>query len=214
MKTRKSAALVLFCLILGLTWGVAASSANLELYIPRVKTAPEIDGKLDDAAWLNASIKGGKFVVDVNDAGSVLTPYPRVGYVCYDDNAIYFGVTVFAPDATKLEGSMSSWWDNDEVEVFLDPNQKGNDIQFGVTAGGFVSSDAIQAASSKDGIRWVVEIAVPWAAVNASAPKAGDKWGVNICGHQVAYDSQWLAYNCTFGGFHNPSKSATGIFGE
>ena len=49
---------------------------NLKVVIPKVAKAPVIDGKPNDPAWLNASIKGAKVVSDVDNTGSVLTLHP------------------------------------------------------------------------------------------------------------------------------------------
>ena len=39
----------------------------------KVKKAPAIDGKLSDAAWLEAASKGSKTVVDLDNNGIMLT---------------------------------------------------------------------------------------------------------------------------------------------
>jgi hypothetical protein len=194
----------------------AAAAPNLEIVIPKATKAPVIDGKLNDAAWLNASIKGGKAVVDVDNNGVILSQYPRVAYLTYDDKALYVAFAIFAPDVTKLESSLPAWSHNDEIEVFLQPFKVGDHFQFGVTANGTQGGrgTGAQAAVSTAGIRWVVEMAIPWDSVGGKAPKAGDKWGLNLCGRQIAVGDQWLAWNCTFGGFHNPAAFGTAIFGE
>ena len=201
-------------LALTLVLGAVASAANLELVIPKARTAPKIDGKLNDAAWLQASIKGSKVVIDVDNTGSWIVEYQRVAYLTYDDEALYIAFVIFAPDVNKLETSQSNWWQNDEVEIFLDPNQKGIHTQFGVTASGYKNLDTFEAAIDKSGIRWVVETAIPWSAVNATAPKVGDKWGLNLTGHQIAAGESWVAWNTTYGAFANPSRFGVVTFGE
>lgn len=212
----KRSTVVLLVLTLALAFSAIASAAtpNLELVIPKAKAAPKIDGKLNDAAWLNASINGGKVVIDVDNTGSWIVDYPRVGYLTYDADALYVAFRIFAPDVTKLLTTDPSWWNNDEIEIFLDPNQKGLATQFGVTAGGQTNSDAIKAAIDKSGIRWTVEVAIPWGAVNAKAPAVGDKWGLNLTGHQIAAGTSWVAWNTTYGAFNNPSKFGVVTFGN
>jgi len=219
VKRLRTATLVM-CLVLAMGVAASAMAPNLEFVVPKVDKAPEIDGKLDDAAWLNASIKGGKTVVDLDNTGTELTEYPRIAYLCWDDEALYVAYTIFAPDVTKLETAAGSLWSNDEVELFLDPDQKGLYTQWGVDAGDNLQAsvpgrDQVKMVASKSGIRWVIEMAIPWDKTGASAPpKVGDKWGMNLCGHQIATGSMWLCWNCTFGGFHNASKFGVITFGE
>jgi len=212
----KRSSVLLLVLTLALAFSAMASAAapNLELVIPKAKTSPKIDGNLSDPAWLNASINGGKVVIDVDNTGSWLVDYPRVGYMTYDDKALYVAVTIFTPDVDKLMTTASNWWSNDEIEIFLDPDRKGIHTQFGVTASGETNSDLITAAINKKGIRWAVEVAIPWSAVNAKAPKVGDKWGINLTGHQIAAGDSWVAWNATFGAFANPSKFGVVTFGN
>lgn len=195
---------------------VGAANPGLEVVIPRAAKAPTIDGKLNDPAWLNASIKGAKVVMDVDNTGVKLSEYPRIAYLTYDDAALYIAFTIFAPDVSKLQTSLPAFSHNDEIEVFLQPFKTGAHLQFGVTASGEQggSGTGAKAAVSRAGIRWVVEMSIPWSSVGGKAPKAGDKWGLNLCGRQVAFGDQWLAWNCTFGGFHNPAAFGTAIFGD
>ena len=206
------------CLVLALGTLAAAAVPNLELTVPKVAKAPTIDGKLNDAAWVNASIKGGKTVVDLDNTGTSISEYPRIAYLCWDDEALYVAYTIFAPDVTKLQAAAGSVWSNDEVEIFLDPNQKGAYTQWGIDAGDTVESSIpgreIKVATAKSGIRWVIEVAIPWDQTGASAPAVGDKWGLNFCGHQVAVGDMWICWNCTFGSFHNASKFGVITFGE
>lgn len=213
--TRVFAALSLsLCVVLA--FGAFAAAANLEMTVPKVKKAPTIDGKLSDATWLEASIKGGKTVVDLNNTGTALSEYPRIAYICYDDTALYVAFRIFATDANKLATS-GGVWSNDEIEIFLEPNKKGLYTQWGIDAGGKIDSNdpskKIEHAIAKSGIRWDVEVAIPWKVVGAT-PKVGDKWGLNLCGHQIAMGDMWLCWNCTFGGFHNASAFGTIVFGD
>jgi len=206
-------------LVLGLIFalGAFAAAANLEITVPKVNRAPSIDGKLNDAAWLNASINGGKFVVDVDNNGTVISEYPRIAYIAYDDNALYVAVRVFAPDVNKLMTTAGSVFSNDEIEIFLDPAKKGVSYQWGIDAGGVQDSShgpgPIEHAISKSGISWVIETAIPFKVLGVT-PKAGDKWGFNLCGRQIATGTQWLCWNCTFGGFQRPNAFGNIVFGK
>jgi hypothetical protein len=192
---------------------LGAEYPNLSVFVPKV-SAPVIDGKLDDAAWLSASIAGGKFVVDASNTGDKITTYPRVAYVGYDENALYVAVMAFSPDVSQLVGTAPSWWNTDEVEIFIDPFHAGAPIQIGVTSAGYISVPGVEAVVTKEGIKWIVEAAISWSAVGGIAPKAGDKWGINFCGRQLADGDMWLAYNVPFGAFKQAAKMGDAVFGE
>jgi len=207
---------IVLCLVLTVS-AFAAAATNLVITAPKVKRAPTIDGKLNDPAWLDASIRGGKTAVDINNTGTALSEYPRIAYICYDDTALYVAFKVFAPDVNKLVTTASTLWSNDEVEIFLEPNKKGVYTQWGIDAGGKTDSSdpskKIEYAVSKSGIIWNVEVAIPWKTVGTT-PKVGDKWGLNFCGHQVATGDLWICWNATFGGFHNANAFGTVVFGD
>lgn len=209
-----SRSIILAALIGLLAAGLAsATTPNFTFTIPKI-SAPTIDGDLDDSAWVEASQKGGKVVVDLSHDGFTITKYPRVAYIGYDENAVYVAFVIYSPDPSKLVGDRSNWWENDEVEIFLEPNKGGSYTQIGVTSAGAIAPEGVKASVKKDGIRLVVEVAVPYSVLGAEAPKVGDKWGLNLNGHQVADGDQWVCWNPTYGGFHNASRFATAVFGE
>lgn len=208
--------------------GAAAQGVKQALTAPRFDQTPVIDGKLDDPAWVEASTSGAKVVVDVNDSGSALTAYPRVAYVGYDANNLYVAFTIFSPAPNNLAASVTSRdgqvWNDDEVEVFLQPKGKAVFYQIIANAGGAVYDGEHQGlggdwntsgkiATLRDGIRWTVEMALPFADFGVK-PQAGDEWGLNLNGHQVNDGDTWLAWNATFGGFVNPAVFGALVFGK
>ena len=192
---------------------VSAETPNFTITIPKI-SAPTIDGDLSDAAWLEASQKGGKVVVDQHHQGVAISQYPRVAYIGYDESAVYVAFVIYSPDPSKLVGDSPNWWDNDEVEIFLEPGKAGSYTQIGVTSAGAIAPDGVKAAVKKEGIRLTIEVAIPYSVLGADAPKVGDKWGLNLNGHQVADGDMWVCWNPTYGGFHNAARFATAIFGE
>lgn len=199
----------------------AAQTPNLEFTIPRINQAPTIDGGLADTAWVQASQRGGKTVVDLDHLGSQLTQYPRVAYLAYDDKALYLAVVAYVPDPSKLVTDLPAASHNDEIELFLAPDSSGYH-QFIVTAGGDLQHNTrgtvptsvdVQYAVKVSDIKWTVELAVPFEALGKE-PSAGDSWTFNINGRQVGAGDQWLAWNPTYGGFHNPARFGKLVFGE
>jgi len=195
----------------------AAQTPNLEVTVPKVAEGPQIDGALGDKAWLTASLKGGKVVQDLNHTGTQLTAYPRVIYLCYDDEAIYAMYVAFAPDIAKLKTSGANPWDNDEIEFFLQPEGKSY-FQINVDAGEKLAvsaggPDEVSYAVSKGDIKWQVELAVPFESIGVT-PEPGDTWKIGLCGRQISVGDMWLTWNPTYGGFHNTGRFGTLVFGK
>jgi len=221
-RLKLSALMLALAATLLLTAGLAAAQTpNLEFTIPRISQAPVINGDLSDNAWVQASQRGGKTVVDLDHLGVKLTPYPRVAYLAYDDTALYLAVVAYVPDPSTLVTDLPAASNNDEIELFLAPDSSGYH-QFIVTAGsglqhntrGSVRTDVqVEYAVQVSDIKWTVELAVPFEALGVK-PSAGDSWTFNINGRQVGPGDQWLAWNPTYGGFHNPDRFGTLIFGE
>lgn len=200
----------------------SAQTPNLTHTIAKVSQAPTIDGNLSDATWLQASLKGSKLVSDISHDASRLTPYPRVAYLAYDESALYVGVIVYAPDTSKLVTNMPAASHNDEVEVFLAPDNNGYH-QFIITAGGDIAHNTrgvvknanaeVEYEVSVTDIKWTLELAIPFESLGHT-PSAGDEWKININGRQVGAGDQWLAWNPTYGGFHNDARFGNLVFGE
>lgn len=207
------AALLGACLTLGVAAAAsAADPARLQVNIPKIDKAPVLDGKLDDAAWVTASIKGGKFISDVSSTGDKLIDYPRIAYVGYNSDALYVAYVMFAPDVNQLVFDQAKWWYNDEVEIILQPKQAGAVIQYGIVNNGTTSSPDIQAAVVKEGIKVVIEVAIPWSAVKASAPAVGEKWGLHLSGYQTN-PKLWMSSSYA-SGFLKPEMMGVAVFGE
>lgn len=212
-----TAIVISLCLTLGVAVMASAAAALLQVTIPKIDKAPVIDGKLDDAAWLNASIKGGKFVSDVSSTGTTLIDYPRIVYAAYDAEALYVAYQMFAPDVNALKTDDTRWHYNDEVELILQPNQAGAVVQYGFVTNGVVgtngvSSDGVKNAVVKDGIRVVIEVAVPWTTIGVPAPKVGDKWGIHFSGYQTN-PALWMSYSQATS-FLRPEMMGIAVFGE
>jgi hypothetical protein len=205
------------CLTLGVAAIAAGAAAQLQVTIPKVDKAPVIDGVLDDAAWLTASIKGGKFISDVSSTGATLIDYPRIVYAGYDANALYVAYQMFAPDVNALVIDDSRWHYNDEVELILQPNQAGAVVQYGFVTNGVIGTNGVSSAGivnaiSKDGIRVVIEVAIPWSTIGVAAPMIGDKWGIHFSGYQTS-PPLWMSFSHATS-FLRPEMMGIAVFGE
>ena len=111
----------LCCLVIGillvLSLGCMAEELP-EVEITKVYVPPEIDGRLNDNAWVQAArsftgvLAGWKTLW-----GDSLISNPRTAYMVYDDENLYVGMMAFVEDTSRL---VKQSWDSDGLEVHLD----------------------------------------------------------------------------------------------
>lgn len=205
--------IVLGLLFFGVWSSMAAGAANLTMYIPQVEP-PVLDGKLNDKTWLDASLQGSKYVVDLSHLGEKISSTPRIAYVGYNTSGLYVAFIVFAPHLNRLVVNQPNWWNNDAVEVFVNIPGRSAIYELGVISTGYASDSNVQVAMTKDGIKWTIEVIIPWSSFGTGMPKAGDVWNMNLCGRQIATGDMWVAYNTTYGKFANPARMARAVFGK
>jgi hypothetical protein len=206
-----------------------AQTPNASVVVPRI-SCPRIDGDLSDLAWTEASQLNAKLVMDVEAHGSSRVKCPRIVYFGYDDVAFYFAFIDFSPDPTKLASNPAKgFWQGDSIEIYLQWDRKDPKayIQFGFTPKGETlalpadekprPADGYQVATSRDGIRWCTEVAIPWKYLGVAPPKSGDAWGFNFCGRQVTFKSNTtgnMSWNPCYGAFGNSTRFGTATFGD
>jgi hypothetical protein len=158
-----------------------------------------VDGRLEEFTWqalprLGAfqNIRGG----DVSLTQSA---------IAWDDANLYaiFVCVDQDPWSDMLERD-SHLWDQEVVEVFLDPDSDGKDypelevsphnivVDLLIPAPGKVSADeaakwdieGLQTAVAKFPAGWIVEMSIPWASLKGAGvdgpPKIGDRWRVGM----------------------------------
>ncbi|MFH2068706.1 MAG: sugar-binding protein, partial [Candidatus Omnitrophota bacterium] len=84
------------------------------------KEAPAIDGNLDDEAWKGLQVANHFLVLGKIEKA----PADVEVRSCYDRNNVYFGIKVFEPEMKNLKVG-TQVWDGDCIELFLDPEAKG-----------------------------------------------------------------------------------------
>jgi len=176
----------------------------------QTKRPPVIDGKLDDECWKKN-----------NNPASNFFRYPFIGKpklaydqtivkVCYDNKNLYVAIRAYDNDFDSIRGKDlerddNAIFNNDAVEIFLNPNPKNkNTAQFVVNASGaiydsFTQKHTInrdknislvkewnpkwQRATSLDDKGWITEMAIPFECLIkkpvkelATPPKPGDVW--------------------------------------
>lgn len=190
-----------------------------EMEIPRVSSAPVIDGKLDDPAWQ----KTRRIYLVYDNLGGVARQSAAVRLV-YDAQNLYIGFDCHEPDVDSLKESVGEpdgpVFNDDSVEVFLQPSEESGDYyHFALNSQGVRYESLVyhlgfnpqwQTAVSKEREYWKAEIAIPFSALEQSAPAAGTFWRANFCRNRVlqmpADQAQNMCWSPTYGSFHTPVR--------
>ena len=184
-------------------------------------TPPVIDQNIE-TVWGAAPPKG----IDQVVLGSRPADYNGKWRALYDNNYLYLLVEV--SDATRINDSGGSWWEDDVVEVFIDGNNsKGtsydglNDFQFGfrwndntVHTGGnsVANTTGINFKMYATATGYTTEIAIPWTTIGAT-PAIGKAIGIDV---QVddddnggTRDAQTTSFATNTTAYQNPSVFGT-----
>ncbi|WP_157685434.1 glycerophosphodiester phosphodiesterase family protein [Paenibacillus donghaensis] len=153
----------------------AAEPGRAETEVSRTLSAPVIDGKLDESFWNlgeSLSVRTGEPLADNGRFG-----------LLWDSTYLY--IAVDAPDITPIHNGAGYWFDQDNLNLFLDPTMHRSspfakdDMQFGIlyqpgsSTPEFRFGAALNNHQGKDEKQvlrsihqteqgWSAEIAVPW----------------------------------------------------
>jgi len=102
---------------------------RLRFELPRAQPPPEIDGELNDPCWQQPAAYLGKFRLGLT---AIPARHTREAWATYDDRFLYFGVKLQREPGTKLrvltrENDNAEIWEDDELEIFLDPFNTGTE---------------------------------------------------------------------------------------
>jgi len=171
------------------------SSPRAELRAVRTESAPAIDGRLDDPAWLAAlPIEGFR---QRNPREGAESSQRTVVRLLYDDAALYVGVHLHdtAPDSVVAQLTRRDQWSHsDYFLVMLDPyHDRRSGYFFGINAGGTlfdgvlyndVNDDSAwdgvwQGRTLRDETGWTAEFRIPYSQLRFSREDV-QVWGVNF----------------------------------
>jgi hypothetical protein len=187
----KSATLLIAVLILAVAMAMAEPKT---VAAGRTAEAPKVDGVLNEACWQQAPPFTG-FVLLNSDTPAKQQTEARV---VYDDRALYLGIVCREAAMGKLVATKTKRgeqvWEDDCVEVFLDPNHDHfNYFHFLVNPLGAQYDEAGDAAgvaadwsgvweakATRSADSWCAELAIPFATLSISR-KVGGTWGLNVC---------------------------------
>lgn len=174
-------------LLLALVALADADAGRLEYPCYRPHVAPTVDGAVaGDPAWENIPAVTGFYVL----GGHYAVAKQTYAQACWDDEAFYVAMTCEEPDVPNLRLTVvdgGRFWEDDGVEIFIQPGEGKQVFQFGVTARGakgghegFPDISKLQ-AGAKMGDGWYsIELRVPHEVLRAT-PKVGDHWRGNFC---------------------------------
>ncbi|HYJ78098.1 MAG TPA: DUF5916 domain-containing protein, partial [Longimicrobiaceae bacterium] len=158
--------------------------------------APELDGRLDDAAWAAAPAVSD-FVQKEPTEGAAPSGRTEVRFL-YDDHALYVGARMHSPDPSSIQAPVSRR-DNgvqaEFIQLSLDTyHDRRTAYTFGVTAAGTrldgyhprdsQSSDPSfdpvwEAKAARDSAGWTAEMRIPLSQLRFS-PGSSQTWGLNL----------------------------------
>lgn len=187
----------------------APANGRRPRYIARqVEEKIEVNGKLDEEAWKSAP-KTRTFVQPDGKPGNAA--YATYAKVVYDETNVYVGFQVQDDDIrSTFENRDEPLWEQDVVEIYLDPDNDGKKyVELQVSPKNVIfdavfeshrnppwreaaaASLPIQSAVSVDGTvnedggddkSWTVEIAIPFTAIPGvtAKPNTGTSWTINL----------------------------------
>lgn len=159
--------------------------------------APHIDGILNDEAWKNADIAKDFVMFRPGDGTKERENKKTEVKITYDDEAIYFGATLFDDKPEEIPLQFTSRDDFGNVDWFLvslNPfNDNQNDFEFVVMSTNSQADAKVFANGNKDfswnavwdsevtinNDSWVVEIKIPYSQLRFSNLPV-QTWGVNF----------------------------------
>jgi len=200
------------------------SQAARPLYtIASVAAPPRIDGRLDDPCWQSAT-RIGPFVVLESDAPP--TQDTRA-WAAYDERALYIAFECLEDRMSDLKAQHterdSNVYDDDCVEIFLDPERDQHYFHFALNAIGTQYDERgslnpagwngeWRSAVSKAADRWSAEVAIPFATLNHRLPALLEAWGVNLAREERPH-RELSEISHTAGSFHDRERFADLVCG-
>jgi cellulose/xylan binding protein with CBM9 domain len=189
-------------LIMFVAVALEAQQMTLPVYeVRRAVDAIRIDGKLDEATWALSPRAGEMRLVD----DPTRRPrFPTETTIAWDDANLYVAFSCSDRDPWgRMKNHDDHLWEEEVVEVFLDPDGDGqNYAELEVSpnnvvvdllipspkslTGSNVRADiaGLQTAVGRHAAGWIAEMAIPWKGLAiagiSAAPKKGDRWRAGL----------------------------------
>ncbi len=189
-------------------------------YAAKTKTAPVIDGRLNDEVWAGAPILRLARTPD----GAGRPAQPTEVRLLRDEETLYVGVRCTEPQTDRVRASRGSHdgpiWSDDSIEIFLGVG--GVYYHFGVNAAGRTYdaqakdkewNSLFKAAAVKGRGQWTMEVAIPLAKM-AGEGKLPTEWIANFNRNRYVTGSlQEATWSPTYSGdSHVPERFGRLLF--
>ncbi|HET7233611.1 MAG TPA: DUF5916 domain-containing protein [Longimicrobium sp.] len=192
---------------------------------------PDIDGRLDDAAWAAAPVLSG-FTQKEPREGEPATEQTEIR-ILYDDHALYVGARMRSTDPARIQAPVSRrdvWEQAEMISISLDTyHDRRTAYTYGVTAAG-TRVDLYHPRDTPDGDAgyapvwvartarvadgWTAEMRIPLSQLRFS-PGAAQTWGVNVRRWipQKEEDDYWIVVPKSASGWASRFGELGGITG-
>lgn len=212
---RQLALFVAIAVLLGVIALLPASAQNTKFYtppvvsVPKVKVAPQVDGKIDAAEWANAA---------------PLSPFVLLGgegqpvnatsvWVMYDDHNLYVAAILSDPAPATLKAATTDRdgpiWEDDCLELFFDTDDQRKsyihlavnpkEVQYDAYLKDRTADYRWKARCATLDNCWSVELELPFA--NDFPPAVGVTWGFSVARHSAA-SNELSAWDRKLQSFH------------
>lgn len=176
---------------------VSAQQTKKSVHASKTLKAPQIDGVLNDDVWKNADIAKDFVMFRPGDGTKERDNKKTEVKIAYDDEAIYFGVTLYDDNPNEIPLQFTSRDDFGNVDWFLislNPfNDHQNDYEFIVMSTNSQADAKVFASGNEDfswnavwdskvtinDDSWVVEIKIPYSQLRFSNLPI-QTWGINF----------------------------------
>lgn len=199
----------LFFLLIFLCTFSFSQQAKKKIEALKINESIVIDGVLNEPLWQNAEIAKDFVMFEPGDGDPELNNKKTTVRVAYDDEAIYFGATLYddTPDKVPMEfGNRDQFGNTDFFMISINPNNDGqNDTQFTVQSTG--SQGDAKVVNGREDFTWnavwfskvkfhddswVVEIKIPYYALRFSTNV--ETWGINFH-RRIHYINEQYSWN-------------------
>ncbi len=225
VTSRRVAVGVLFLLACAPTFaGTVDDPAVPLITVGQADAPPNVDGEIRDGEWPAASSPAAW--IDLGRR-SLARQQPQV-WVTWDDEALFVAARLPLPAKARPVAAVTtrdgSVWEDDAMEVFLDPTHGHGDYYQFIVNSRAVQWDSRQKDPSWNADwqaktvvaagRWDVETRIPFAALGLRAPRPGDVWGLNVAWDRQTPAAAIASWAHVEGGLHDPAHFAHLAFAE
>ncbi len=160
--------------------------------IGRVQTVPNIDGRLDDAAW-----QGKPTIPELLTLRGAKQPTESTAvWMAYDDGGLYVALKCAESQMDKLKANLTDrgapLYQDDDVETFILLPGAPRALQFAINPLGTISDNfgnktGWRAAAQRLEAAWTVEVSIPYDVIGvAGPPQPGTSWAFQFGRQQKA----------------------------